>query len=157
MTRHPGDILKREYLEPLGLSPSELASGLGVHRSTIKRLLDGHVRLTPEMSALLGAYFRVPARWWLQLQLDYDAQQIAACPEWSSAVTPWEGDAEVMLTPKGVVRLPREEHQHKNEPISIPAKELSALSQVSKPVSRRREVAQVAYPSGAAALVGELP
>ena len=52
--RHPGRILREGFLEPLGLTASDLARGLGVHRSSLSRLLAERQRVSPEMAALIG-------------------------------------------------------------------------------------------------------
>jgi hypothetical protein len=57
------------------------------------------------MAARLGAYFGVPARWWLAMQAEHDAAELAAHPELVRDVVPLEPDPNVLLTPTGVLRL----------------------------------------------------
>ncbi|MEQ1567315.1 MAG: HigA family addiction module antitoxin [Myxococcota bacterium] len=105
MGKHPGLILREGFMEPLGIHASRLAAGTGVDRSTISRLLAGDQPLTPPMAARLGAYFGVPARWWLLMQAEYDAADVAARPELVRGVVPLEPNPDVLLTPTGVLRL----------------------------------------------------
>ncbi len=44
---HPGDILRDLYLEPLGLTVTEAAAGLGVSRKTLSPLVNGHAGISP--------------------------------------------------------------------------------------------------------------
>lgn len=105
MATHPGHILRHDFMVPLGIRPSDLARGLAVDRSTVSRLLAGKQPVTPEMAARLGAYFAVPALWWLQMQAQHDAARVEADGEAVAEVTPLPANPDVMLTPRGVLRL----------------------------------------------------
>ena len=105
MSEHPGHILRRAFLEPLGIHASALATSIGVERSTVGRLLAGDQAVTPSMAARLGAYFGVPARWWLLMQAEYDAAELEHRPELAKGVTPMTPNPDVLLTPSGVLRL----------------------------------------------------
>ena len=152
MTKHPGQILLEDFLTPLGLNANRLAVGLGVNRSTISRLLTGLQPLTPVMAARLGAFFQVPARWWLLMQAEYDAAVVEADPTSREGVTPMEPDPDVLLTPKGVLRLAPPVESRPTEPISLSRAEIASLPQ--HPHQPRRRVRTVHYDSGAVALVG---
>ena len=151
MKRHPGHILAQEFMAPLGLCPHQVAVGLGVEEQAIAGLIAEDERLTPQMAARLGAYFQVPARWWLQMQADYDEQELQSRPELTENVKPLELDPSVLLTPKGVMRL--QEYEAAPLPSSLPREELEQLPETSPLVSRAVRV--VHYESGSVALVGE--
>lgn len=153
MVKHPGQILADDFLAPLGLSANRLAVGLGVNRSTISRLLAGQQPLTPAMAARLAAFFRVPARWWLLMQAEYDAATVSEDPSLAEGVTPMEPDPDVLLTPKGVMRLAGATEATPTEPISLSRAEIKTLPQ-HEPQPRRR-VKTVHYDNGAIALVGD--
>lgn len=69
---HPGEIIRDLYLEPLGLTVTKAAAGLGVTRKTFSLLVNGHAGISPEMAARLSkALGRTPEAW-LQLQMQYD-------------------------------------------------------------------------------------
>ena len=103
--QHPGHVLRERFLEPLNISPIDLARGVGVNRSAVSRLLAGEQPLTPAMAARLGSFFGVPARWFVMMQAEYDAEMVTGDPSWSEGVTPWAPDPNVMLTPRGVLEL----------------------------------------------------
>lgn len=76
----PGEILREHYLMPRGVSVTDLAETLGVSRKQMSLLVNGHVRLSPEMAARLAKSLGTTTRFWLNLQtaLDaYDADQAA--------------------------------------------------------------------------------
>lgn len=73
---HPGEIIRDLYLEPLGLSVTEAAAGLGVTRKTLSLLVNGHSDVSPEMAARLSIAFGRTPEAWLQLQTQYDLAQI---------------------------------------------------------------------------------
>ncbi|MEX2381187.1 MAG: HigA family addiction module antitoxin [Opitutales bacterium] len=68
----PGEILKEEYLEPLGLSQNALARGIGVSPRSINEIVLGRRSITAPMSIRLGAYFRQSPRFWLNVQTECD-------------------------------------------------------------------------------------
>lgn len=73
---HPGEIIRDLYLEPLGLSVTEAAAGLGVTRKTFSLLVNGHAGISPEMATRLSKAFGRTPEAWLQLQMQYDLAQI---------------------------------------------------------------------------------
>lgn len=151
MSQHPGQVIAEGFLMPLGISANQVAEAIGVNRSTMSRLLAGKGRITPQMAARLGAYFQVPARWWLLMQAEFDAAQAESNATWRAGVTPAHLDPSALLTPKGVLRLERHT-QPAPAPLSLSMKALKALPQTSAPALR--EVQQVRYENGAVALVG---
>ena len=69
---HPGAFICATYLEPLGISGRELASGLGVAPSTLNRILQQRSGVSPEMALRLSkALGRTPESW-LDMQHAYD-------------------------------------------------------------------------------------
>ena len=67
---HPGDILKTEFMEPLGLSTYELAKALSF--PGIYEVVRGQRAISADTAIRLGKYFGLPAQFWLNLQNDYD-------------------------------------------------------------------------------------
>ena len=72
---HPGEVVRELCLEPLGLSVTAAAEGLGVTRKTLSELVNGHTRITPEMVLRLSMGFGGSAESWLQQQVFYDLAQ----------------------------------------------------------------------------------
>lgn len=69
---HPGKIIREDYLRPLGMTINELASGLGVSRKTLSKILNGRGAVTPDMALRLARAFNTTADFWLNLQKNYD-------------------------------------------------------------------------------------
>ncbi len=73
---HPGEILKEDYLEPLGLSVTRAADGLNVTRQSLSALINGRAGISPEMALRLSKAFRTAPQLWLNLQQQYDLWQV---------------------------------------------------------------------------------
>ena len=72
---HPGQVLKGLYLEPLELSITDAAKGLGVTRKTLSQLINGHHGVTPEMALRLSEAFNTTPQVWLNMQQNFDLRQ----------------------------------------------------------------------------------
>lgn len=73
---HPGDLIKSEIIEPLGLSISKAASLLKVRRATLSDLLHGKAALTPEMALRIEKAFGPDMDHLLRMQLAYDVARM---------------------------------------------------------------------------------
>lgn len=71
---HPGEILLKDWLEPLGISQYALAKAIGVPRRRISEIVQGRRAITADTATRLGAFFGVDAEGWLVLQAHYDAE-----------------------------------------------------------------------------------
>jgi addiction module HigA family antidote len=69
---HPGEILRHDVLDDLGLSVVEAADRLGVSRVTLSRVLHGHARVSPNLAIRLEQAGVSTARAWLAMQSAYD-------------------------------------------------------------------------------------
>ena len=69
---HPGCILKLDYLEPLAISVTEMASKLNVSRKTLSKILNEKGAVTPDMALRLSRAFNTTPDLWLNLQKNYD-------------------------------------------------------------------------------------
>jgi addiction module HigA family antidote len=69
---HPGEILREEYLIPLGLSARALAKLLDVPANRLTEIMRGTRDVTADMAIRLGRYFRTDPRFWINLQAAYD-------------------------------------------------------------------------------------
>ena len=72
---HPGEILRQLCIEPLNLSVTEAAKGLGVSRKTLSAILTGRAGISPEMAIRLSLAFGTSAESWLNQQVQYDLWQ----------------------------------------------------------------------------------
>ena len=69
---HPGEILQKEFLEPMGLSQNKLAMALHVPARRINEIVLGKRRVTADTALRLARYFNNSAQFWLGLQMDYE-------------------------------------------------------------------------------------
>jgi antitoxin HigA-1 len=67
---HPGEILKTEFMEPMGMSAYALAKALSF--PGIYEVVRGDRAISADTAIRLGKYFGLPAQFWLNLQNDYD-------------------------------------------------------------------------------------
>ena len=72
---HPGGVVKRECLEPLGLSVTKAAQGLGVSRQALSELVNEKTAVSVEMAIRLSKAFGSSPETWLGLQTAYDLWQ----------------------------------------------------------------------------------
>lgn len=69
---HPGEILREEYLIPLGLKPYTLAKKLHVPRTRIERLVGEQTPVTPDTALRLAKFFDTTPQFWMNMQAAYD-------------------------------------------------------------------------------------
>jgi addiction module HigA family antidote len=69
---HPGGIVRRQCLEPLGLSVTAAAKGLGVTRQALSDLVNGKAGVSVEMAVRLSKAFGSSPETWLGLQMAHD-------------------------------------------------------------------------------------
>ena len=73
---HPGGIVRRQCLEPLGLTVTRAAEGLGVTRQALSELLNGRTGVSVEMAIRLSKAFGSTPETWLGMQMAYDLWQV---------------------------------------------------------------------------------
>jgi antitoxin HigA-1 len=69
---HPGEVLREEFLVPLGLSAGALAKACGVPRTRIERIVDEKNSITADTALRLGKALGASAQLWLNLQNEFD-------------------------------------------------------------------------------------
>ena len=72
---HPGEIVMRECIEPLGLTVGKAAEGLGVPHEVLSDLVNEQSSVTAEMADRLSRVFGSTPETWLGLQTAYDLWQ----------------------------------------------------------------------------------
>jgi len=72
---HPGESVRYDCLEPLGLTVTEGAEILGVRRQTLNNVVNGKTGISPEMAIRLDKAFGGGSETWLRLQTAYDLAQ----------------------------------------------------------------------------------
>lgn len=74
---HPGEVLQKEFLEPLGLSQNKLSIALHVPARRINEIVLGKRGITADTALRLARYFKMSPQFWLGLQMDYELHMTA--------------------------------------------------------------------------------
>ncbi|HYD23088.1 MAG TPA: HigA family addiction module antitoxin [Flavipsychrobacter sp.] len=72
---HPGEVLKEEFLEELGISAYKLSKDTGIPQTRISEIVKGKRRITADTALRLSGYLGTSAKFWLGLQDDYDLEE----------------------------------------------------------------------------------
>ena len=72
---HPGEILREEYLEPLEMSVNALANALHVPATRMNEIVRGNRGVSADTALRLARYFGTSARFWLNLQTEFELRQ----------------------------------------------------------------------------------
>lgn len=70
----PGELLRTEFLEPLGISQYRLAKATGLSQTRIGEIVHGKRRITPETGLRLSRALGLSERFWINVQDDYDIE-----------------------------------------------------------------------------------
>lgn len=89
---HPGEMLREEFMKPLGLTAYRLAKELHVSLPRINDLVRERRAMTADTAVRLERYFGMPARFWMNVQVDYDIR-VAAKKANVSKIKPREAAA----------------------------------------------------------------
>ena len=71
-----GDILKEEYLDPLGISAYRLANEIGVSTSLISQIIRGTTAVSADIAWKLGQFFDTSPQYWLNMQASCDSRKV---------------------------------------------------------------------------------
>ena len=71
-----GDILKEEYLDPMGISAYRLAREIGVSTSLISQIIHGTTAISTDVAWRLGQFFDTSAQYWLNIQASCDSRKV---------------------------------------------------------------------------------
>jgi addiction module HigA family antidote len=72
----PGEILREDFLEPLGISINRLSRELSVPPNRISEIVNGKRSITADTALRLQRYFGIEAQFWLNLQIEYDLRMM---------------------------------------------------------------------------------
>ncbi len=75
---HPGEILRTEFLDELGMSVAALARAINVPRVRLNDVVRGHRGITADTAMRLGRYFGMSPVFWMNLQSHYELEMAAA-------------------------------------------------------------------------------
>jgi len=71
---HPGEVLREEFLKPMGITQYRLALDIHVQATRINQIVRGKSGISADTALRLGRYFRVSPQFWLNLQARYDLE-----------------------------------------------------------------------------------
>lgn len=71
---HPGEILREDFLEPMGISVYALANAIKVPRSRVNDIVRGRRGITADTALRLARYFGTSPEFWIDLQARYDLE-----------------------------------------------------------------------------------
>ncbi len=86
--RHPGALIKRQYLEPLEITNTQLAQILGVSRKTVSEIVNEQAGVSAIMALRLARAFQTTPELWLNLQQKYDLWNAAQESETLKKISP---------------------------------------------------------------------
>src|ERR1700681_4341405 len=75
---HPGEVLREEFLKPMGLTPYAVAKACGVPRTRIERIAREELGISADTALRLGRFFAIEPEFWLNLQTRYDLETTRA-------------------------------------------------------------------------------
>ncbi len=78
---HPGEVLREEFLEPMGLSQVELAKRLDIPFQRVNMIVNEKRAVTPDTALRLSRLFDTTVDFWMNLQLARDVYEAANAPE----------------------------------------------------------------------------
>jgi len=73
-TVHPGEVLREEFLKPLGLTSYAVAAAIGVPRTRIERLAREETPVTADTALRLGKFFKTSPAFWMNMQAQHDLE-----------------------------------------------------------------------------------
>ncbi|MSQ70457.1 MAG: addiction module antidote protein, HigA family [Betaproteobacteria bacterium] len=71
---HPGEVLLKEFIEPMGITRYRVAKGTGVPQRRIDEICSGNRAISADTSLRLARFFGVEAQFWMNLQAGYDLE-----------------------------------------------------------------------------------
>ncbi|HUT63930.1 MAG TPA: HigA family addiction module antitoxin [Anaerolineae bacterium] len=74
---HPGEILKEEFLDPMGISQYRLAKDINVPPRRINEIVHGKRSISADTALRLSMYFKMSALFWINLQGHYDLETVS--------------------------------------------------------------------------------
>jgi antitoxin HigA-1 len=75
---HPGEILRHEFMKPLGLTGNALALGLRVPGNRVTAIVNGERAISADTALRLARYFGTTAEFWINMQAGYDLSKARA-------------------------------------------------------------------------------
>ncbi len=74
---HPGEVLKEEFLEPMGITGYRVAKETGLSQTRIGQIIKGERGITAETALKIGKFLGTGPEFWMNLQTLYDIEEVA--------------------------------------------------------------------------------
>ena len=87
---HPGEILHKDFLEPMNITPYALAKAIGVDQTRISQLIKGKRSFSADTALRLSKYFETSAEFWLNAQVRYDLEEEREHNDNYKSIAPFE-------------------------------------------------------------------
>ena len=71
---HPGELLKTEFLDPMGITPYALSKNAGIDKGNLSRIINGKSSISADVALRLARFFGTSADSWMNLQSRYDLE-----------------------------------------------------------------------------------
>ena len=136
---HPGEVVRRQCLEPLGMTVTEAAKGLGVSRNTLSMLFNGRLGISSEMAIRLSQGFGGSPESWLKQQMQYDL--------WQAKKRKVKIKAQNFEVAKKIVEI-RESIRRELEPFSAAVRSIEQNSDIrrfAQDLKRHQELVHAAF------------
>jgi len=75
MNIHPGEILQKDFLDPMEITAYKLSKAIGVQQTRISQITKGKTSITADMATRLSKFFGTSAEVWMNLQSKYDIRK----------------------------------------------------------------------------------
>ena len=76
MNIHPGEILEKDFLKPMGITAYRLAKSIGVQQTRVSQIIKGKMSITADMATRLAKYLGTSAEVWMNLQSQYEIRLV---------------------------------------------------------------------------------
>jgi addiction module HigA family antidote len=97
----PGEVLKIEFLDPMGITPYALAKGIGVDPPRIAAILKGRRKITADTAVRLSRFFGTTPEFWMHMQSRYDLEVVTEEKKTEySSIVPFKGSSFLGKTEK---------------------------------------------------------
>ena len=73
---HPGEILRQDFMKPMGITGQVLASSIDVSKSRVSRIVNGSRSISADTALRLGLFFSMDPRFWMNLHAEYDLRMM---------------------------------------------------------------------------------
>ena len=87
---HPGEILNKDFLEPMKITPYALAKAIGVDQTRISQLIKGKRKFSADTALRLSKFFGMSAEFWLNAQSRYDLEEEMEHNDNYRSISPYE-------------------------------------------------------------------